>query len=420
MANSIFVVHGKNDVNHVVELRKKLNILINTGQIELLSCEHYYANLTHDDSSTSLFDNLNKATIIIVLLSDSYFEYFDDFWCASLHQRIVNFHSDKDEGKKIISFVTEDCSWSDDKTIVWNVFDKTDTLLNGSFNYNFARDKIKSQVDSMGNERATPFENILKESLLYLNYDDERDDIHKHLNGGSHFNPLNLFLLRGTEECALRLFVKKFVFTYKINHDHEFFLNMHQLDNYEKMKDYIWTLLAQSGLKKIDTSIGFEEFAHSLLTESLNKRHVIIRFDNFNSVKHENLKIIQGVWHQLFTYFANSRVKPQHSIFLFLIDHTGKENISINDFQGAATSEICNKLVCIPRKTKYLSSDKAKNWLDNIRGMPDLKQIGYSLELEDIIPNGRPEIPIARAIDNIVARLSKIDKGLKTTSVKFY
>ena len=70
MAATIFLIHSKGDTHHVTEIRKKLAILINKGELTLLSCEQFHEN---EGDLTPLFDNIAQANAVIVLLSDNYF-----------------------------------------------------------------------------------------------------------------------------------------------------------------------------------------------------------------------------------------------------------------------------------------------------------------------------------------------------------
>lgn len=414
MAATIFLIHSKGDTHHVTEIRKKLAILINKGELTLLSCEQFHEN---EDDLTPLFDNIAQAHAVIVLLSDNYFfECLDKPVSAMLHEKIAESHK---KGKTTVSFVVEDCDWSDDNTITWSVFELDDTFLDKKLNYNFLRDKIKSTITHL--EPKYAFKDALHDGLLYLNYDDQRNEIDTHFKGNPNFHLLNILLLRGSEACGLKLLIRKFIFSNEISHDTIYVLNAALFGNSENIDDWLWQELAQRIGMPDGEYTDFEDFAKYLLLERLNKKHLVIRFEGIHKVKTESAQVVEKAWQRLYDYFISSKITTKFSIFLFLTDYSGDDKTySKAQFQGNAPFDVCDKLVCILSKVKYLNEEGARSWINYIRTERDLKKsIGQHLDVLDIISETDSEIPIAKAVGKIIDKLGQLDKDLQQNKSHF-
>jgi inactive STAND len=418
MSIPIFFIHTKDDLPHLEKLVTLFKPLENQGKVQLWDCNNYYKNA--DD--ISLFKQIEKTQVAIILISNAYLNYWEDEGLMLLHQRAFGLLK---EGKiQIVPLVVENCFHQDDPDFLGReipVFFKNDDP-----DY-FKYATIIRQV-LQGIKPKVSFAAPLSTGLLELNYKDQRDILKNHkAKNDNKFDILNIFLIRGTKECGHQLLMKSFLKSNGIKIQDEqkqlIKLNAREFNDFENV-DWMWHTIAQ----KVNNANPPANNARAIATylfDRLQREHIFITLNDVDYVKKDTIKVVQKIWSEIHAQIQDfikmtNKPMPFH-IFLFLNDRSGlDEEYTKEHFRGDVDVATCERVFCILPKIKYLSSQDAKEWLEWIVDRnEELIDLRPHLKVTCLIPEEHSEISMKKAIANVFDALSTLDDTLVTHKNKY-
>lgn len=406
-ANILFL-HGQKDNAHI-ELQEHLCYLVEPLNFNLSDCSDCY---TVPNNATFLAHKISQSQIVVFIISKHSLTEFNQLELRTVKENL--YKSADNNILKLIAVVIDDA-----KTEHLPEFNGRQIVKKQESSYTEIADVIINIRKQLVNKYS--FEQALNDGLLHLNYIKQKEEFDTHFKGYyPNFHELNVILLRGTKECGIKLLIRQFIYSNDIICDDVYFLNASFFANNKKIEDWIWKELAlRLGMKEAYT-VQFEEFAF-YIAQRLSQKNILIRFDDIHEAKTESLKIVQWVWKRLFDYFRTTKISFKYSIFLFLTDQSGSNAIYTKDqFQGEATADICNKLVCILTEIDYIDTESAKNWVDVMKTLPEFKKtIGQHLDHSSIVTVDQPKIRVHQAVGKIIDELSGKDPDLKMKKDKF-
>lgn len=403
MSLSLFFTYANTskDKAHYETLAKSINPFVKSKSGVVLNC----------DDNDLLDNHADNAQVIVVLVSSDYLNYDSNIQRQKLHDKISRFLFD--QTKLVIPIEVEDCDWVFEPAFTARQVHKLEQVDNSGY-MKIVR-KIREEIEN--HKPKVSYKKILNEGLFRLNYDEQRASFNAHFK---ELNLLNILLMRGTPECGQHLLLKTFLRFQKIDFKDEQKLIWLNAKNFafDQSDEWIWQQIAEKfGL--FPQNITLAKIGQYVI-DRLQKEPIFIRFDDIHLVKKESLEVIKKMWEQLHSHISNRDIAFKHQIFLFVTDRSGSdEDYAKHQFGSIENAAICEKILCILPKTKFLNQKDTKTWLNTLSHDPDLQLISQTLELKHILPSDSEDLPIARAIGNMIDILGEFDEDLKNNKNDF-
>jgi hypothetical protein len=406
MAFSLFFTYANTnkDKAHFDSLSKYINpFVVKSKSGKLLDCENEDLLEIHAEN----------AHVIVVLLSSDYLEYDNHPKRKRLHNKISTFISDP--SKFIITVETEDCLWQCDETLNGLKPHKLQKTGGSDFDYMPIVRKIMDEINDR--KPKVHLKEMLHKGLYNLNFDEQRLVFNAHFK---ELSLLNILVTRGTQDCGQHLLLKTFLRLQKINFENEQRLVWLSAKNFafDQSEDWIWQQIGEKfGL--FPRNIGLQDIGNYVI-QRLQSEPILIRFDDIHWVKKESIEVIKTIWEQLYYYINSRGITFKHQIFVFVTDRSGDDvDYSKHEFSSIEYAPICDKILCILPKIKFLNKTDMANWLNILSRDPELQIISQHLETSHVLPDDVDDISIAKAVGKMIDKLGELDEDLKNSKDHF-
>jgi hypothetical protein len=186
----------------------------------------------------------------------------------------------------------------------------------------------------------------------------------------------------------------------------------------DQSEDWIWDQIGE----KFRLSYGYNNLQSigNYVIQRLQIEPILIRFDDIHLVKKESIDVIKTIWEQLYRYINGRGITFKHQIFVFVTDRSGDDaDYSKQEFSSPEYAPICDRILCILPKIKFLNKADMTTWLSYLSRDPDLQIIGKHLEVSHVLPDDLENISIAKAVGNMIDKLGELDEDLKNKKNHF-
>lgn len=396
----ILILYHPNDKTHQEAISKQLKIPLRKMP----------STLALQGDKAELKKTIALRQIVLVLVSD-------DFLSKSMDLAIDQFLFDKRKANKLhlVPVLLEDCPF--EFTDFNDLIPENTAPLANSDNPNRL---IKQLIISLIREKADILDRLSKaapvadigsdsvginpiaQGFYKLNYLTQKDEIKQYRRKlGFRFQPVNLFLLRGTSKCGHELMIQSFVNTQGFEVDVKAF----PLDVYYPNEKNIWPLVRDTLAFDRSERPEPRNIAQKII-DKLKVTNIVLQFNNIHVDRIANLKAINFFWHELSKFIKEATVKPEHYFFIFINDRKNKDPYSVSDFLPTDNQAAFEPFVQLLSPISPVQQNDLMDWIDKLREDSNLeiKKLSRILEQKvvDIIPDNESKVYMLDLIHKVL------------------
>jgi hypothetical protein len=223
----------------------------------------------------------------------------------------------------------------------------------------------------------------LADSLLYLNYSDQHSALsdYRKASPKRRFNPVNLFLLQGTPECAHDLLIKSFMEVEQIKVERQFI----NLPDFSASAENIWALVKSTlgigGRSAAPANVGPK------IVDILQNNHLVLQLENIHIDRANYIAAINTFWHTLYQdYLIPKQDNLAYGLFLFVTDKACDCQYEPRQFVPPAQLSAWQRLVGILPPISRLFPQDLDEWTEELRRLRQDAPRHISEHLESRIP----------------------------------
>ncbi|MEN0004237.1 MAG: hypothetical protein AAF798_08845 [Bacteroidota bacterium] len=243
----------------------------------------------------------------------------------------------------------------------------------------------------------------LADSLLYLNYSDQREAFqdYRRTSYQRRFNPVNLFLLSGTHNCGHDLFVRSFLEEEQIDVE-PFFLDLHA---FRSNSTSIWAAL-KTTLALTGRSFS-PNYVCGQIIEILKERPIILLLDNIHEDRDNYIGAINAFWQKLYQeYLLPKKADLPNRFFVFIMDKVSDRAYGVSQFIPPNSAGGLKQLVEILPPISPAKRNDLEDWTDTLRRFRDDIKLKISQHFEGkidlLFPNGEDSILMLDLVEKII------------------
>lgn len=311
---------------------------------------------------------LEEADLVVLLASA---DYWNSEICDVLHDEVMERFEQAQ--LPLVPVLVRDHLWQDELPDI-RVLPKDETPIN-----RFPDDQqdsvlkeiaaeIKKLIEKAGARQDFQSQiELLTRSLFYLNYQEQKETVYDYYHQlGDRFNPLNIFLVRGTERCGHHLLIDILRKEYQIGLETPPLPI--PLDLVGRSVDALWYEL-RNALDLRDLGPYDKEGIAGRILARLEYEHITLLFEHIERChRQETLPIINGFWHELNNHLE--RLNPNrtpHRFFLFINDRACEQHeYRPEEFYPDPAEEPAMKVVQLLPTIKRVKRNDVDLWLAKI------------------------------------------------------
>lgn len=311
---------------------------------------------------------LDEADLVILLASA---DYWVSELCEAIHDELMERF--KQQQVPLVPVLVRDHDWTeelpglsvlpkDERPVNSLPDEQQDTALKD------IAVEIKTLIKKAGAQEDLQSQtDLLKKSLFYFNYQAQRETVYDYYHRlGESFNPLNIFLVQGTERCGHRLLIDI------LRQEYEIGLESPPLpvplDLVGRSVDALWYEL-RNALNLRDLDPYDKEGIAGRILSRLEYEHITLLFEHIERChRQEILPCINGFWFELNGYLQ--RLNPQqtpHRFFLFINDRACEQfEYQLQQFYPQNTGMSAPEVVQLLPSIRRVKQEDLNLWMSKI------------------------------------------------------
>jgi hypothetical protein len=320
------------------------------------------------DTTAQWKQYLEGADLVVLLASA---DYWNSEICDAIHDEVLERF--EQEQLALVPVLVRDHLWRDELPDI-QVLPKDERPI-----HSFPDDQQDSVLKDIASEIKKLIEKagarqdlhsqmeLLTRSLFYFNYQEQKETVYDYYHQlGDRFNPLNIFLVRGTERCGHHLLINILRKEYRIGLESPPLPI--PLDLVGRTVDALWYELRNAlHLRELDP-YDKEGIAGRILAR-LEYENITLLFEHIERChRQEILPVINGFWYELNGYLE--RLNPErtpHRFFLFINDRAcGQFEYKLEQFYPESLDALPAKVVQLLPSIKRVKRNDVDMWLSKI------------------------------------------------------
>lgn len=259
----------------------------------------------------------------------------------------------------------------------------------------------------------TQLRRLLQNSLCYLNFSSQINALKEYRRQTNYlFNPINIFLVKGTIRCGHRLLIRNFLQRYQAC-DTIYYLDF---DEYYPNEHSIWPLVRDAlHYKEVLGSSTDPVAITGQMIKELAHQPLVLHFDNVHVLGDQGARVINSFWQQLRENLKPHEDKLAHKFFLFLADKSLPEGAPIpddpeedglfhlDDFGAGLPDMYHKKIVVLLPPIHPLEATNLQDWIDELEEHNELIPVLKIVKdkKQEVFQNGTSKLYLLEAARRI-------------------